>query len=716
MPQRIKQTETPPEPYTPDAKEQEVRNYLRERIPVLKRTKKNILNNDFDFEELMKQADAEYIPNSLLGKKLGRNSVYLETDESGSIRGSRVVQIGSGTADWRSNVSEPTLLVKIQIAISILVDQNPEATFKAILDKYKPITPIAEAIWKRSWAIAQSKEQLKNFIFNLAKYGWAPWRTYPRLVQRPKEVLTELDVENPEKNKYRSTLITEFNDIFREAPDPYRTWIDDMTNLIDPFSMDDCYYEMDFSRDTFDLQFSQYENSNKVKFGQKGTGDNDSDIEDGNEETSARGDIITIGFYESKNKDLYAIYAPNDDVVVYYSPLPNDDGLLSINYGVWNIRDTRTPYGIGLYEILKNNKVLYDRFDNMDVDALVMAIYTMLFYSGPNLPGDGTILIEPGVAKQKLPGTTLEQVKIDYDGAGREGAQQQTERIDEITGINPTLEGRVEGETLGEILHAKDAALKRLNIPLANIAHVLEQDAYLTLSWANQVYSLPEIMEFTDSNELEEFVEETGRTPDRVDASGAKVTADFPRQLDLSLSEDREGNLIEAPEDRFFTVGVDLPVKSIKWKGRIAVASQSTIAPSQELDRQRKMELFNLVMPIVQAITQLVAGGQFKVALGMVKPVIQILEIQNEKPENWLPDEVVQLLDHPELANQAQAQATVEQESTEPLFVDQNAPPTEGAPVQPMGNTQGIEPVVPRDDITNPVRESVEQIGAVPMV
>ena len=71
-------------------------------------------------------------------------------------------------SEWRSSVSEPTLLIKIQTAISILVDQNPEAVFKALIDKYKPTSAIAKAIWKRSWNIAQSKEQLKLFIFDLA--------------------------------------------------------------------------------------------------------------------------------------------------------------------------------------------------------------------------------------------------------------------------------------------------------------------------------------------------------------------------------------------------------------------------------------------------------------------------------------------------------------------------------------------------------------------
>src|SRR3990167_3005864 len=139
----------------------------------------------------MEEADREYMPRSLSEKKKDTGSVMLIQDEIKGLRGSRIVPItGQEGNEWRSDVSEPTLFVKIQTALSILVDQNPEAVFKALLEKYKPTKNMAKAIWKRSWGLANSKEMLKLFIFDLAKYGWAIGRTYPRLVQRPKEILT----------------------------------------------------------------------------------------------------------------------------------------------------------------------------------------------------------------------------------------------------------------------------------------------------------------------------------------------------------------------------------------------------------------------------------------------------------------------------------------------------------------------------------------------
>lgn len=700
-----------PKAYSPTGAEKEVQDLLIKRIPVLKRARKSILNDGnggFDFDQLMKDADKEYVPHELK-KKPKPGSVYLEMDETLGIRGARVVPItGNEDGAWRSDISEPTLFVKVNTALSILMQQNPEATFKAILDKYKPTTALAKAIWKRSWDLACSREQMQYFISNLSKYGWAPGRTYPRIVKRNKDVLVELDIENPENNKYESRTIVDFNDIWREALDPHRTWIDDMANMTDPWSLNDWYFEKDIPKDLFDSEYAAYSNHKAVSAGAPYR-ENETDEIDVNDETKYRDDVVTIGFYENREKDLYAMYIPKEKVVLYFGPLPNDEGMLSYWDAIWNLRDPRTRYGIGLYEILKNDKVMYDRWDNMTTDQLVMAVYKMLFYSGPTAPGDGKIRIEPGVAKQKLPGTTIDTVDVKFEPQAFEWLDRRKEKMDENTGITPTLQGQVEGKTLGEVLHAKDAALKRLNIPLANIAYAIEKDAYLTLSWANQVYSLPEVMEFADEKALSEFMDESGRSWDQaVMYPTGKIQADFPRSLDLSLDEDRDGNLIESPDARFFTVGQDVPKRAIKWKGRVTVKASSIVAPSQELERQRKLELYNLVTPVVQAIAQALAMGQFSVALTMAKPVVQILEIQDEKPENWLPDEVVKMLDNPDLAKQAEAQVKMAQAAAGPLMVDQNQAkemPSAPSNAAPQAETIGPQP-------NNPIKNSMAGVEA----
>ena len=704
----IKEKNKEPEAYNPSQKEIDILEYVKDRVDVLKETKKNILG-DIDFTQIMKDADIEYQPRNLNEKKGSKSSVFVQ-DETTGLRGSRLVTGISDDSDWRSSVSEPTLYVKIQTALSILLDQNPTATFKPILEKYEGSTDMAKAIWKRGWEIGNTKEAIKMFIFDLAKYGWAIGRTYPRIIRHEKEILTELDTENPENNKYKKVEITEFNDIIREKLDPFRTWIDDMTNLTDPYSCRDWYYEKDYSKDLFLTEFGQYSNVDAVKYGapvKSEDGENDGD------EDNKRDDVVTVGFYESKDKDLYTITIPDQNILLYHSPLPNDDGKLSCWWNCWTIRDPRTPYGIGLFELIKNNKVMYDRFTNMDQDQVTMAVYPMLFYTGTPAQGDGSITISPNKIQQKLPGTTVDQIKIQYNTRAPEMIQSLKERMDDNTGITPTLQGEVQGKTLGEVIHAKDAALKRLSVPLKNIAKTLENEAYLFLSWANQVYSVPELKEFVSEKEMADYEAENNVQATKFDTSdNGKIQAQYSQTLDLGIEQDREGNLIENPEDRY----IEMSGRPVKWEGRIVVDVQSLVASSQELEKQRKLELYNLVFPSIQAILQMKQLGDIRGAVDLAKPIVQVLEIEDEEPEGWLPSDIVEMLENPKLIDQALQAQQAQQQAQEPLMTDK-ATMEEKAKEGASGGSQtrpgqmSANTVVPQNEVSNQLRKTTSELG-----
>jgi hypothetical protein len=58
----------------------------------------------------------------------------------------RTVKIGDDTESWRSHNSEPTLFVKMNTALSILLDKDPEAFFEPGSKKYEATTKIAHSL------------------------------------------------------------------------------------------------------------------------------------------------------------------------------------------------------------------------------------------------------------------------------------------------------------------------------------------------------------------------------------------------------------------------------------------------------------------------------------------------------------------------------------------------------------------------------------------
>ena len=119
--------------------------------------------------------------------------------------------------------------------------------------------------------------------------------------------------------------------------------------------------------------------------------------------------------------------------------------------------------------------------------------------------------IVPGKFENLPPGGDIDWLEV--PGPGKEaweGLRALKAIIDDNSGITPTLSGEVtQGKTLGEILHAKESALKRLRTPIENLAYAIEQDAYISLSWMAQIYSTPEVREFVNPEDIADYEKES---------------------------------------------------------------------------------------------------------------------------------------------------------------------------------------------------------------
>lgn len=656
--------------YIPDKDELILQTFVQKRKDQMQdfRTSSGI-------EKEWREADIEYIPHEL---EFGTPRKRFETDQDTGLR-SRMVPIGDQSQNWRSNASATTLLEKIQTAFSIVIDQNPEAMLTALSRKYEDTTQLAYALWKRNWSITDGKEVLKLFVFDLLKYGWGIGRSYPRKITYKKEILTEYDSEHPENNKYESKDITWFNDVAKQRLSPYRTWIDENTKPYDVYSTNDVYFELDFSYDEAKTEFGYYKNFQYVKPDSKVTYQDETrqtanQTSGGTEQLSERADIVTIGFYENRAKDLYVCWVPKDKIILHKCPLPNDDGMLPTWQAPWILRSADSPYGISLWKIIKQDKEIYDKYNNMTVDQLVLSIMKFGFHTGTSgVLGDGTINIVPGQSKQITNG------KFDWmeiPGPGKEsweGLEYQKKSMDKSSGVTPTLEGDLTGKTLGEIQLAREAALKRMKVPLDNIAWALEQDAYLTLSWMKQVYSTPEVKEFANEGEITAYEQSMGVTHNETfqdtdlltGLPSGPMTATFLPELSLHL-EDRDGKLFESEKSKFFQVGKDIMPSQLNWKGIFKVIPRSIIGTSEVILKQTKKETANMLIPLFSQPVELVG-----------KAAMQICKMDEEDPLDWLPEPWLQFLMLKPVEQQQQIQ------DNQPLFM-----PSDGS--APQGGNPGM--------------------------
>ena len=623
-------------PWEPSKVDRAIATYVNRRTEEMKDFRRGL-----NIENKWREADEEYVPHEL---DYGTTRKRFETDQDTGLR-SRMVPVGDSTQQWRQASSAPVLLAKIQTAMSLIIDNQPEADLVSMLKKYDATTAIAYALWKRNWSITGAREKLKLFVFNLIKYGWSPQRTYPRLVKYDKRTLAEVDPENPENNKYETNDLVWFNDVDREPLNPFRTWIDEQSKPYDQYSTNESYFEKDYSYDSFKVEFGQYpafecvprdsavttvddQRKNTQHTGRTAT----------NTENMRRKDIVTVGFFESRLKDLFVIYIPKHKIVLHASPLPNDDGYISITHTLWILRNAELPYGISLWEVIRQNKALYDKMKNMTMDQLVLSIMKFGFFSGTSTAlGDGKMEIIPGQARQLTSATGKPEVDwMEIPGPGQEswkGLEAINNMMDDDSGISPTMEGEITGKTLGEILHAKEAGLKRMKVPVENIAWAIDQDAYLTLSWMAQIYSIPMVKEFTNDEAMLAFEKENEMERHEL-FTGEKggLIATYMPQLSLHL-EDREGKMFQSKESKFYTVGKEIQPAQLRWRGIFKTIPRSIIDSSQELMKASKMELFNILVPLLQQPDP----------KPFIKAITQILKVNEEDPTDWLPDEWIKM-------------------------------------------------------------------------
>ena len=647
----VKPVDVPEEEADPKAQvlsddDKKILDHLSTRVTILKAYRKKALPGiTRSIEDIWRDADREYTPHELQFEK---TKVRFESDEETGLR-SRLVKVGT-EEDWQSNMASPELYVKVNSALSILVEMNPEATFEPAARKYEAMTELAYANWKQSWEVSGARHQMKNFVFNLGKYGTGVGRTYPKKIEMVKKIRTEYYKGNPDKDVYIERNIVKFDGLFRESLNPWQVWFSELARPGDMSSMDDWYWEKNYSWDKFQSEFKDMD----IASVKKGMYIKEKSIESAQELPQ---DTITVGFYESQHRDQYLIWIPSSSILIYKSPLTNDDGLLSLWYAQWSLRDDRSPWGIGIYEIIRQDAVMYDRLKNMTMDQLTLSIYKMFFYKGTDILGEnGQLVLSPGKGEQVSDPKAITFVEV--PGAGEEawrGLDFIKKSMDETSGVSQQITGNFGGKTLGQDLQAKDASLERLKTPLDYILAALEQEAYLSLSWIDQIMSTPQIMEYEDFDALAAALKEMGLTDQQIAVYQKEATEPTPdnqfvfsdeepdengkqkkfanvyREVGLKMTMDQDGVLQESKDRSFYRFGLDLPIGYLKWRGIVRVKPKSVLVPSKDLEKRMKLDLFNLLYPAIQSM---MATPQH--IPGLLPPIQQIIKVFDEDIRDWM--------------------------------------------------------------------------------
>ena len=623
--------------YHPEGDELKVYNQYKRRKSELLDSRRSV--NGIDIDELMRRMDKQYF-----NREADIPASELDPDQ-------RPVAINNAFG-------------KVQSALGILIDRNPEISLEEDNPKYSANRELIKGLAKSSWRNTNSLGQLKLSIFNCAKRGWFVGRTYYRALKHDARFLetVEEDEKTGEKTyKYVTKEITKVDDVAYMNLNNFNVWLDEQTVPEDMYSTRDWTWREVMHIDDVRKMFPEAEYPN-IKFVKEG-GNTQETLEGQSQKTGAttqsneakqtKEGMTEVFFYENQYDDWFI--AEVNGVMVVWEPMPQNSKRNSCTYGYWNLRSAESIYGIGIPEMMERDESILDRISNMSMRQLLLTISPPGFYTGTEDPEDENLKYKAGTLRRTLDPKNITFLNIP------EGNQHTREWIDWIenkedqrTGINKQLEGEDSGGkgTAFEAGVNREAGLKRLRLPLKSIQYALDWEFRNRIDLIKQVYTDFQVEQLSDPEDIMNYLEEVEADPDyyHIENEGDAGKESFfkkeYREVQLNVEQDEKGNFVETEDKSFFKIKPDF----LAFEGDVIVDAQSILVQSEELEKADTLRMSNIIIPLVSE------GDPAKVG----RPVKQLLLAFNKDPRKWLPDDWYQSINDAGKLASGEKQANLE--------------------------------------------------------
>lgn len=655
--------------YAPDGDELKVRNQFLRRKGELLNSRRNVYGIDID--QQMRRQDTAYF--------------------------NRVADIPATELDPNQQpIAINNAFGKIQAALSILIDRNPEITLEENNQRYSANRDLIKGLAKASWKNTNSLGQLKLSIFNSAKRGWFVGRTLHRKLRHDARFLERIEEKNGKEEKiYKTKEMCKVDDVAYMNINNFNAWLDEQTVPEDFYSTRDWMWREVMHIDDIKKMFpvSEFPNMKFVKEGGdtretiEGTSySNTTSANPSNEAKETKKGMTEMYFYENQYDDWFIIEI--NGVMVVWEPMPQDSKRLSCTYGYWNLRGAETIYGIGVIEEMEKWEGLADRIVNMTMRQLLMTISPPGFYTGTEDPEDANLKYTPGVLRRTLDPKNITWLQIP------EGNKDTAEWLawieskeDNTTGITRTLEGDVSDKntTAFETGVNRESSLKRLRLPLKSIQYALDWEFRNRIALIQQTYTDFQVEHIADPEDIMNYLEEVKADPEYyfIENEGEAGKEVFYkksyRELQLNIEQDDQGNYVEAEKKSFFKIKPSM----LHFDGTVNVDVSSMLVQSEELERANTLRLANIIIPLLQTTKPELVGRAVK----------QTLQAFDKDARKWLPDEWINAMNQSGSIGPSYGQSKEEQKKAEAEKAQAEAQKGgQAGEGQPTGELQTVVP------------------------
>lgn len=669
--------------YSPDGDEAKVYKQFTDRKQELLKSRSNVMGHNID--DQMRQWDRKYFD--------------------------RTADIPASELDPNQKpVAMINAFGKVQAALSILVDRNPEIVLHERNPRYTATRELMKGLAVASWQNTNSLGQFKLSIFNCAKRGWFAGRTFNKKLVHNAKFLESVDDDG--KKTWAEKTITKMDDVAYYNINNFNVWIDEQAVPDDFYSARDGMWREVWHIDDIRRMFpvSEYPNMQYVSAGgdtsevRGGVSSNSTSTPStGNSSRQSKRGMTEIYFYENQFDDWFI--AEINGVMVAWEPLPQNSKRLSLLWGYWNLRSAETIYGVGIVEEMEKDEQVIDRILNMSLRQLLMTISPPGFYTGPEEPEDENIKYQAGVLRRMQNPELIKFLEIpEGNQTGQKWIEYIRDHQDRITGITDTLEGQTSDQardaTAFQVGVDREAALQRLRLPLKQFQSALEWEFNNRIPLIQQIYSDFTVEHLESQEDINAYLKEINQDPEYyyIENEGQAGVEKFfkkgYRQVELSLEQDEKGNFVPSENKKFFHIKPE----DLVFEGSVTIDTGSLLVQSDELEKADVLQMSNIIIPLILGQGPQAPGDPKVIG----KPVKQILQAFDYDPKKWLPDAWLQELYQ-------------EPMDLGPLNLPTDTPPPGpgapgAAPDQPAGappgqngpGTQGAPTIVPQRQLSQP--------------
>ena len=489
----------------------------------------------------------------------------------------------------KSNKSKPIAFEKVQTALATIIKENPKAAMKPFSSRYKALNEIVKAAYEENWDRNRLLMSLREFTFQMAKYGVAYGRRY---IKKEYKIVHEPDGEG----KVTKERVVKFYDTIFEVIHPKRVLLDEQAK--NPRDARDCFIVDHFTLNQLRDMYPDNDRINNIPQGRWLTeGDRNFIAYEGQRQTERSG-IYEHLVYENVYKDIKLTIVNGVLISDTESVLPGHQ--LSLFGEKWAEKD-ETYDGIGICEILENYQPLIDDIANADIDLVREVIRPRLYMgAGIELADEAADEVE-GQKIIKFQGDISQLVfqRPTRTGDATQILEFMGQEVDDATGIARDLSAISEAKTLGQAAFNRENSLRRLSLPLESIKYALEDDANKALNLLRLVNIEPiKTYVVTDPAELiaaNAILKQNPNDERFVGMPDGKLVRRLFREAELPVELDPENSQFYQSQARKFW---ELIPATFKWEGLINIIPMSFIGESQAMEQQTALEDLNILTAI----------------------------------------------------------------------------------------------------------------------